>query len=172
MSRGLGHVQRTILAMIEAEPHGALTVEEICPRIYPTEAVEKKHRVAVLRAVRRMKLPGTWKVRHAWSAGSPCCLFDECDDESQMRAVFEDYSWASFERWKESEHGARVRLYAAEAREYRDASPVKKLEIEIERKKNFLASFGDLGGQIEERVAALEVERNRLAAEQLPAVAA
>ncbi len=37
-----------------AEPDGAWTTEERCERVYPeTNRVEKKHRVSVLRALRR-----------------------------------------------------------------------------------------------------------------------
>lgn len=91
MSRGLGRVQRAILAMIEVEPHGAWTVDEICRRVYPTDRVKKKQCVAVLRAVKRMKLPGAWTIRRLWYGRQTCCLYDECDDESQLRAQYANY---------------------------------------------------------------------------------
>jgi hypothetical protein len=65
MSKGPGRVQRTIIALIEAEPDGAWTVEDLCRAAYPqTETVAKTRRQAVLRAWRTMpatrSLPGTW----------------------------------------------------------------------------------------------------------------
>src|SRR5262245_13616957 len=57
MSRGYGAVQRKVLALIEAQPDGALTTGELCRFVYPTYHVSKAQRVAVGRALRRMKLP-------------------------------------------------------------------------------------------------------------------
>jgi hypothetical protein len=89
MSKGLGHVQRTILAMIEADPHGAWTVEEICRRVYPDASdVEKKHRVAAIRALQRMKLPGTWVLNCLDRQGREYCIFDSCDDERRIRFAY------------------------------------------------------------------------------------
>lgn len=53
MSRGPGKLQRAILTMMDREPGGAWTVEDLCERVYlGVDQIEKKHRVAVLRAVR------------------------------------------------------------------------------------------------------------------------
>jgi hypothetical protein len=55
MSRGLGRVGRAIKAVFEAAPDDAFTVEELCRLIYPgISQVEKKHRVAVIRAAFRL----------------------------------------------------------------------------------------------------------------------
>ena len=166
MSRGPGHVQRTILAMIEAEPHGAWTTGEIARSAYHGTTIEKKHRVAVLRALDKMKMPGTWKVRHQWLGAPEFCLFDHCDDESYMRADYAMFSWGDFDHWKESEHGIRARRYAGNAREYRDASPVKKIEIEIERKRSLLHLLDKTSAapKVMECIAELTAERERLAA--------
>jgi hypothetical protein len=51
MSKGPGRVSRAIEAALEAEPDNAFTVEDLCDRVYRgINRVEKKHRVAVLRA--------------------------------------------------------------------------------------------------------------------------
>jgi hypothetical protein len=56
MSRGLGHVQRAIVAYFEAEPDSAFLLSELCERIYPrVNRVEKKHRIAVARAAKAIK---------------------------------------------------------------------------------------------------------------------
>ena len=71
MSTGPGRVQRAILAAFAAEPDAAFSIEELCIRVYGLRrlerherpkwqqrhpwtysAAEKRHRVAVLRAVR------------------------------------------------------------------------------------------------------------------------
>jgi hypothetical protein len=140
MSRGLGHVQRTILALIEADPHGAWTVEDICRRAYPDGPVEKKHRVAALRALDKMKLPGTWGLWVGQRVGQPRFLVDGCDDESQMRMSFRQSGsgWRDgFEGWKKrSSDVRRAMARAADARKYRDASsPVEKLDILIARER-------------------------------------
>ena len=53
MSRGPGRIERAIVDLIEKYPEGAWTTEDLCRLIYPTaNRVEKKHRVAVIRAMR------------------------------------------------------------------------------------------------------------------------
>jgi hypothetical protein len=53
MSKGPGRVSRAIEAALDAEPDNAFTVEDLCDRVYRgINRVEKKHRVAVLRAAK------------------------------------------------------------------------------------------------------------------------
>jgi hypothetical protein len=65
MSRGPGKIQRAIEAVFEAEPDNAFLLSELCERVYTgRNRVEKKHRVAVARAAK--KLPGLkWMMREA-----------------------------------------------------------------------------------------------------------
>ena len=52
MSRGPGRIERAIFDLFEEHPEGAWTTADLCRLIYPTaNRVEKKHRVAVLRAM-------------------------------------------------------------------------------------------------------------------------
>jgi hypothetical protein len=52
-------IARLIMSLIESEPNGAWLLSDICRRAYPDiKRVEKKHRVAVARTLRTMKLPG------------------------------------------------------------------------------------------------------------------
>ena len=54
MSRGPGKVRRAISDLMKSEPDGAWTIEDLCKRVYAgINSVEKKHRVSVLRAVRK-----------------------------------------------------------------------------------------------------------------------
>ena len=53
MSRGPGRVQRRIKKLMQLEPSGAWTVEDLCDRVFEgTHQIEKKHRVSVIRALR------------------------------------------------------------------------------------------------------------------------
>lgn len=54
MSRGPGHVQRTIAAVFVAEPSRAFRVSELAELVYPGEVIEKRHTDAVDRAIRKL----------------------------------------------------------------------------------------------------------------------
>lgn len=58
MSRGLGKVGQAIVAAFAAEPANAFLAEELIERVYPgLNRIEKKHRVAVLRAAKSLATP-------------------------------------------------------------------------------------------------------------------
>ena len=56
MSKGPGRIERRIEAIFDAEPDNALVVQELCERVYdvPKAAVQKAHRVAVIRAAKNV----------------------------------------------------------------------------------------------------------------------
>jgi hypothetical protein len=54
MSNGLGRIELGILEAFRSEPDDAFTTDELAKRIYGVETVEKKHRVAILRAARNL----------------------------------------------------------------------------------------------------------------------
>jgi hypothetical protein len=55
MSRGPGRIERAIAAILDGEADNAFTTEDLCERVYPgVNRVEKKHRVAVLRAANKL----------------------------------------------------------------------------------------------------------------------
>ncbi len=56
MSRGLGVVQRRIIAALQAEPMRLFTVEELAEIAFPGEPIERKHAGSVRRALKN--LPG------------------------------------------------------------------------------------------------------------------
>ncbi len=66
MSKGPGRVQQAILAMIEAQPDGAWTFEDLCRLIYDDWKPTRAQLGAVGRAIRRMTLPGTWTIGGTW----------------------------------------------------------------------------------------------------------
>jgi hypothetical protein len=81
MSRGPGRTQQGIAALIASEPDGAWTTTQLCRHIYG-RYVEKKHRVAVSRALRRMKLPPLWEVVQLAKSGAEYCLHNTGSLES------------------------------------------------------------------------------------------
>lgn len=54
MSKGLGYVARSLHLIFVAGPPKLHSTSELCRIIYKTKHVEKKHRVAVLRALRTL----------------------------------------------------------------------------------------------------------------------
>jgi hypothetical protein len=55
MSKGPGRIEQAIAALFKAEPDNAFTVEDLCERVYVGISwVEKKHRVAVIRAAKHV----------------------------------------------------------------------------------------------------------------------
>jgi hypothetical protein len=54
MSKGPGRIERALAAIFDGEPGNAFMTEELCEMIYPGCRIEKKHRVAVMRAVAKL----------------------------------------------------------------------------------------------------------------------
>jgi hypothetical protein len=50
MSKGPGRIERAIAGILDRSPGNAFTTEELCEKVYRTKQVQRKHRVAVLRA--------------------------------------------------------------------------------------------------------------------------
>ncbi|WP_341632092.1 hypothetical protein [Sphingomonas agri] len=111
MSKGPGHVMRTIIAAIESEPGRAFDVDDLCHRVYPDLArPELKHRQAVIRAMRKLVLDRTDLAIAAdgWKAGAPgvgrIILYRLSDQQSvadyERRSV---RSWYEAHRLKSSE---------------------------------------------------------------------
>jgi len=64
MSKGPGRVQRRIMDAFAQSADGYFSTSELCRIVYETEKIEKKHRVAVTRALRKLAytaLPNLWK---------------------------------------------------------------------------------------------------------------
>ncbi len=54
MSRGPGEVQRILMAMFADNPRAQPDTEELCRAVYGVAEVQKRHRVAVIRALKRL----------------------------------------------------------------------------------------------------------------------
>ena len=85
MSRGPGRIERTIRALMAANPDLAFTTDWLCCQLFATSQVEKKHRISVLRAIHRIIAANPdWSImrRHC------CVLFNQADLQSYATACF------------------------------------------------------------------------------------
>ncbi len=68
VSRGLGIVQRRLIAVFESNPQKRFSVKDLAELVYPGEILERKHEVAILRAMKAIN--GLDKIRAGrWSTG-------------------------------------------------------------------------------------------------------
>jgi hypothetical protein len=172
MSRGPGRIQRAILALIESDAHGAWLVSDICKREYAeTGRVEKKHQVAVNRALSNMALPEPWEVRYSGSRGNMRVLYNTRDAESRARAEWltrHDSGWEEFiERRKNAEPKPEDEPSVPERTMPPRRDELAHLEERIQRTKAniaFLESVGDHSAirQWSEELRSLEKRRNKL----------
>src|SRR5689334_8679562 len=91
MSRGPGKIQRRIAEALRAAPGGVFTVEDLANECYglldrPDDAtVEKKHRVAVLRALYAMLPFDDWHFGNLKRADNSLYLVNYADARSRAR---------------------------------------------------------------------------------------
>ena len=73
MSRGPGRVERAIKAAFEAEPTRVFTTEYLCNHVYAgTPKIEKKHRVSLIRAAKRvLQRESNWRMTRTHMPGAP-----------------------------------------------------------------------------------------------------
>jgi hypothetical protein len=144
MCRGPGRIQQEITALIAANPDDAWTTGELCGLIYGQRSYaptpEKKHRVAVTRALRQMELPSLWRTVRLNRSGAEHCLYNAGSLESTKRK----YHLAG---WRLDslyliEH---VPKDVAEARRYHEASPVEKIDIDVGRLQQRTVALKRLG---------------------------
>jgi hypothetical protein len=144
MSKGPGHLQRAILELIADNPNGAWRTSDICRHVYgKSAAVTKTQRVSVSRALRKMKLPGTWEIWRSNKRSGESWLCDPCDDESRYQVDLEPYGC---DEWRRARREDACKE-AATARRYRDGSPAERLVIDIERAKYQAQYYQALGSQ-------------------------
>ena len=174
MSRGLGRVQREVLAILDEDEDGAWTVGDLCRRVYPgINRPEKSHRVAVARALRKMRLPGGWLVRRLEKVGGEYAVFNIYSLNSRLRYKWMG-GWAhwSFEDFvTDCENTvAREQRLLNDAVEYRDASESRKLNIQIANRKQLISLSGVFGSsnssELRKELAALILRRQQLAADE------
>jgi len=179
MSRGHGRVQQVVLALIEAEPEGAWETSVICAQVYRgANRVEKKHRVAVSRALRKTSLPETWDIRYGGRQGGEHVLYNRLSLESTSRCLWLALfgrRHCTYEKFCEfySHQVDNARTEVAEYRRYFEADEIGRLDIRIaaQRKRAGLARMiganAEFYRSIAENIKALTEQKAALEAERL-----
>jgi hypothetical protein len=157
MSRGLGHIQRAVLDLIASDADGAWSIGEICQRVYG--AVEKKHRVAVGRALRRMELPGTWSVRRRWKSGAEVIIYDACNLRSTTRFEWLRHERGTFDDFVRYRHeriqpGGEYYESVQEAIAYRDADARTRRRMDAKTAKKWGVAVSSIRPPIPRRPSA------------------
>jgi hypothetical protein len=65
MSRGPGHVERKLVDLFRKIRKGQFSTRQLCLHVFPEGKTKKKHRVSVLRALKRMSrtsMPDLWRI--------------------------------------------------------------------------------------------------------------
>jgi hypothetical protein len=135
MGRGYGQVQREILALL-TDPDGVWTTTELCQLVYGIEQVEKRHRVAVARAVKKISFP-TLGWFYVGKSGGENLLFNKYSVAGRIRLQwFRDFSDMSFDAFRASEHFApiakEISANVEKAKRFRDADELGRLDMLIE----------------------------------------
>jgi hypothetical protein len=92
VSRGPGRIERAIIEAFTANPSMTFTVDDLAAIAYPgLNRIEKKHRVAVLRAADKVAAQLWWGGRRMERPGHPVVYFNLLDHRSyvigQIRAT-------------------------------------------------------------------------------------
>ncbi|RWN47352.1 MAG: hypothetical protein EOS03_13465 [Mesorhizobium sp.] len=178
MSRGHGRIQTAILALIASDDDGAWTTTDICAEVFRgANRVEKKHRVAVSRGLRTMRLPESWSARIGDRQGCEYVLYNRLSLESATRmrwlALF-GRSHCSYDKFRQhySHQVDKARDHVDEYRRYFEADEIGRITIRIatEQKRaglaemigarpEFFLSIAEEIKALTERKAALEAAR-------------
>jgi hypothetical protein len=87
MSKGPGRIERAIEAAFTAEPHRAFTVEGLVLIAFPgVNRIEKKHRVAVLRAAHNVAKRLNWRTQRGGENGDGLTFYNPVDIRSYAEA--------------------------------------------------------------------------------------
>jgi hypothetical protein len=114
----LDKIRRSILEMLTWEwcAVRAFRTEDLCKLIYSRHRVEKKDRVAVLRALHSIKLPGTWTIAPRNSGHREMVLFDPGNADSAREKAAIDRDVAKERRaTREALKLAKARLLVIQA---------------------------------------------------------
>ena len=98
MIKGPGKTQRALAALIEANPGGAWPFEDLAERIYGTALFTRAQKSAIGRALKTMRLPGTWAIWQAsFNNDRRFWLFDPCRLESWRKVAGPRWGPAHFQ---------------------------------------------------------------------------
>lgn len=141
MSRGHGRIQQIVLTLVEGDEDGAWSTSDICSHVFRgVNRVEKKHRVAVSRALRTMAMPEAWAVRCSERRGGDAVLYNRLSFESTNRMRWLTLFGAnhcSYEKYNQhySHQAEKAGEEVEEYRRYYDADEIGRLDIEIAKQQ-------------------------------------
>jgi hypothetical protein len=91
MSKGPGHIERAIAAAFVAQPQGLFGTDELARICYPGLTwIEKKHRVAVIRAATKVAQRMSWDLLR-YTHGYRCLVFYNPSHHTHTEAAHEYY---------------------------------------------------------------------------------
>jgi hypothetical protein len=151
VSRGPGRVERAIEATFKASPDQTFTIEELAAIVYPGATyIEKRHRVCVIRAAKKVAAKLYWYACRADTPGSALVYCNGLD----VRAYARGHARASVLAWADDPVSIERRLDDPQRYECKNMQPGGRLWREVEINK--LRHQGDI-----EKAQALEAELER-----------
>ena len=98
MSRGPGRIERAVKGAFDAQPNHTFTTDELCACVFVgIQRIEKKHRVSLIRAAKRVVARERhWRMTRASKPGAPLVFYSNTASEPPppMRHAAEDSAQA------------------------------------------------------------------------------
>ena len=85
MSQGSGRIEVAVAAVFEKSPERSFTTNELAALVYRTKRVEKKHRVAMLRATQHVCPRLGWDAYHIAAPGHMLLFVNHLGEQSYLR---------------------------------------------------------------------------------------
>ena len=160
MSKGPGWRQRTIAALIEANPDGAWAYEHLCALIYGKRGFTRSQKSGVGRALKTMRLPGTWTIG-SFGGDRRWWLYDPCNLASTRKSI----GRCDPSHW---EPGGMYFKMVEKAKRYRDATPLERVEMDIADADVDMRRAKEIGegdpAEVAERIERLKARKAELLA--------
>ena len=116
MSRGPGKIERAIEAVFAVEPDDAFATVDLCDRVYPgVNRVEKKHRVAVIRAALNVCGRTGWVCYRTEALGGTLVFYNPFDvmsyaigrTKADFLTHYRNNDGRIFDHWRTTAEGIR-----------------------------------------------------------------
>ena len=89
VSKGPGHVARKLIEIFKRTKRSAiLSTYDLCCAVFGTNDIEKKHRVSVLRAMKRISQSGDVHIWRIALRGQPDDVWFNCDEQPPLAAKY------------------------------------------------------------------------------------